>query len=86
MEILKPLRLAVTVIPEAALALANVPAVAVPDKVAVSLPNNPPEIAKVPLKVAAVVVSYTLLAAVRPPMVTGAGVMLAVNGVVTPET
>ena len=54
---LKPLKLGVTAIPEAALALAKMPAVAVPDKVAVSLPSRPPEIVSAPLKVAAVVVS-----------------------------
>ena len=83
---LKPLKLGVTAIPEAALALAKLPAVAVPDKVAVSLPNRPPAMASVPVKVALVAVSYTLLAAVKPLMVTGAAVMLAVNGVVTLAT
>ena len=51
------LKLAVTAIALPALALAKVPAVAVPDKVAVSLPNRPPAMADVPVKVAAVVVS-----------------------------
>ena len=57
-----------------------------PDKVDVSEPNKPPAIASVPVKVALVVVSYTLLEALKPLIVTGAGVMLAVNGLVTPDT
>ena len=68
-----------------ALALAKVPAVAVPDKVAVSEPSRP-STTWVPVKVAALVVSYTLFAAVRPLMVTGAAVILALNGLVTPAT
>ena len=79
------LKLAVTAILLPTLALAKLPTVAVPDKVAVSLPNRPPAIADVPVKVALVVVSYTLLAAFKPLMVTGAAVILAVNGLVTPE-
>ena len=78
-------KLAVTAISLPTLALAKLPAVAVPDKVAVSLPNRPPAMASAPVKAALVVVSYTLLTAVKPLMVTGAAVMLAVNGVVTPE-
>ena len=57
-----------------------------PDKVAVSLPNRPLAIASAPVKVALVVVSYTLLEALKPLIVTGAAVMLAVNGLVTPDT
>ena len=57
-----------------------------PDKVAVSPLNKPPAISDVPLKVAAVVVSYTLLEALKPLIVTGAGVIFAVNGLVIPDT
>ena len=64
--------------PVPALALAKLPTVAVPEAiVAVSLPNRPEATTGVPVKVAAVVVSYTLLTADKPLMLTGAGVMLA---------
>ena len=43
--------------PEAALALAKVPANALPDKVAASLPSKPEAITGLPVNVAAVVVS-----------------------------
>ena len=82
----KLLKFAVIAIALPTFALAKVPAVAVPDKVAVSLPNKPPAISDVPLKVAAAVVSYTLLEALKPLIVTGAGVIFAVNGLVTPDT
>ena len=61
------------------LALANV-ALALPLTVEVSVLNKPAT-DLVPIKVAALVVSYTLLDAVRPLIVTGAVVIFAVNPV-----
>ena len=78
--------LTLTAIPIAlpASAVAKV-AAAVPPTVEVSVLKRPNTVL-VPTKVAVVVVSYTLLEAVKPLMVTGAAVMLAVNGVVTLAT
>ena len=49
--------MAVTAIPVSTLALAKLPAMALPDKVAASLPNKPEAITGLPVNVAAVVVS-----------------------------
>ena len=62
-----------------ALALANT-ALALPLTVEVSVPIKPTT-DLVPLKLAALVVSYTLLEAVNPLIVTGAAVILALNPV-----
>ena len=62
---------------------AKVPAVALPLIVTVS-PEIAPLRASEPDNTAVLVVSYTLLLAVKPLIVTGAWVILAVNGVVTP--
>ena len=64
--------------PVPTLALAKVPAVAEPDKVTTSLPSKPDAITGVPVITAAVELLYVLLDAVRPPMTTGAGVMVLV--------
>ena len=84
LESAKPLTLTATPIALPASALAKV-AVVVPLTVEVSVLRRPNTVL-VPAKVAVVVVSYTLLEAVKPLMVTGAAVMLAVNGVVTLAT
>ena len=69
-------RLAVIATPVPALASANTP-VTEPVTVAVSLPKRPIMVG-VPLKVALVLALYTLLAADKPLIVTGAAEMLAV--------
>ena len=81
---LKPLRLAVTAIPLPTLALAKVPAVAVPESVALSLPKRPLAITGVPVKAALVLVLYTLLLALKPPIVIGAAEMVALKELVVP--
>ena len=73
------LTLTLTSIARPALAVAKVP-VALPLTVEVSVLNRPTTVF-VPLKVAAVVVSYTLLDAVKPLIVTGAAAILALNPV-----
>ena len=53
----KPLRFAVTAIPVPTLALAKVPAIALPERLAASLPSKPEAMTAEPVKAAAVVVS-----------------------------
>ena len=69
------LKVGATAIPVPTLGPANIPAVAVPDMFEISPVNKPEAMTGVPVKTATRPVSYTLLAADRPLIMTGARVI-----------